>query len=118
MENSPQLRCLHCPFSVPPRDEPSISACLALIEAHFGISHTDLVSDRQRTALARPRQIACWIAHKVTTASLNQIGHVVRRDHTTVLYSIQTVDKMRGSNAAFARMTDGLLSAASKNLGL
>jgi chromosomal replication initiator protein len=44
--------------------------------------------------LARPRQIAMYLAKKLTTRSLPEIGRkFANRDHTTVIHAVKTIDK-------------------------
>jgi chromosomal replication initiator protein len=45
--------------------------------------------------LARPRQIAMYLAKKLTTRSLPEIGRkFANRDHTTVIHAVKTIDKL------------------------
>ena len=45
--------------------------------------------------LARPRQIAMFLAKRLTTRSLPEIGRrFANRDHTTVIHAVKTITKL------------------------
>ena len=51
------------------------------------------------------RQIAMYLIRSMTNMSLDEIGQVFdNRDHSTVLYSIQQVEKKMKQDAAFAEV--------------
>lgn len=71
--------------------------------AYYGISKDDLVSRRRTSPLIRPRQMAQYILRITTTMSVPQIGRLVgNRDHTTVLYSIEKIQRLAETDAAVA----------------
>ena len=54
-----------------------------------------MLSQRRLRPLARPRQIAMYLAKKLTTRSLPEIGRkFANRDHTTVIHAVKTIDKL------------------------
>jgi len=68
--------------------------------AHFDIRQNDMVSARRARAVARPRQIAMYLAKRLTPRSLPEIGRKFGgRDHTTVIYAVRQIEKLRGSDA-------------------
>ena len=49
--------------------------------------------------MARPRQIAMYLAKKLTPRSLPEIGRVFGgRDHSTVIHAVRTIEAMRLDN--------------------
>ncbi len=73
------------------------------VAAFYGAPLADLLSNNRKQTVARPRQIACFLAKKLTSNSLNQIGrHIGARDHTTVLHAVRKVDRQRQVNACLA----------------
>lgn len=75
---------------------PSIEAIKARVCARFDVRPLDLVSDRRFRAIARPRQVAMYLAQRLTLRSLTQIGRQFGgRDHTTVIHAIRTVEARR-----------------------
>jgi chromosomal replication initiator protein len=68
--------------------------------AHFDIRQNDMVSARRARAVARPRQIAMYLAKRLTPRSLPEIGRKFGgRDHTTVIYAVRQIEKLRESDA-------------------
>ncbi len=61
----------------------------------YNISLNDMLSQRRSRPLARPRQIAMYLAKKLTTRSLPEIGRrFANRDHTTVIHAVKTITKL------------------------
>lgn len=60
----------------------------------FGVSVIDLLSARRMRQIARPRQVAIWVARHLTELSLPQIGREFHRDHTTALHACRTIDRL------------------------
>lgn len=72
------------------------------VSDHYRIRQADMLSPRRSRDVARPRQVAMWLAKQVTTRSLPEIGrHFGGRDHTTVIHAIRQVDKLRKADAEF-----------------
>ncbi|MGN7661873.1 MAG: chromosomal replication initiator protein DnaA [Anaplasma sp.] len=68
----------------------------------FGIKLEDMYSARRLRALARPRQVAMYLAKKLTQKSLPYIGKSFGgRDHATVIHAVRQVEKLMESDARF-----------------
>tara|TARA_Y100001970_G_scaffold293737_1_gene442749 strand:- start:8045 stop:9466 length:1422 start_codon:yes stop_codon:yes gene_type:complete len=62
----------------------------------FKISKNEMLSARRSRYLVRPRQTAIYLAKLLTSKSLPEIGRSFsNRDHTTVIHSVKTIDKLR-----------------------
>ena len=62
----------------------------------FKISKNEMLSSRRSRYLVRPRQTAIYLAKLLTSKSLPEIGRAFsNRDHTTVIHSVKTIDKLR-----------------------
>ncbi len=59
---------------------------LDLVAETYGVSTDRLVGRDRSREVARPRQIAMFLMREETETSLPQIGKVLERDHTTVMY--------------------------------
>jgi chromosomal replication initiator protein len=71
---------------------------------HFGLKQSDLISERRTRSVARPRQAAMWLAKKLTTRSLPDIGRRFGdRDHTTVLHAVRRIEELRLTDTQLAR---------------
>ena len=67
-----------------------------LVSRHFDLKPLDLVSARRARAVARPRQIAMYLAKRLTTRSLPEIGRKFGgRDHSTVIHAVRRVEELR-----------------------
>ena len=70
---------------------------------HYALKQTDLISPKRTRAVARPRQVAMWLAKTLTTRSYPDIGRRFGgRDHTTVLHGVRTIEKMKGDDPSIA----------------
>jgi len=77
------------------------------VAAHFNIRLADMSSARRSRVIARPRQIAMYLAKQLTPRSLPEIGRKFGgRDHTTVMHAIRVIDEMKKGDAAFAEDVD------------
>jgi len=66
----------------------------------FNIKVADMYSKRRPANIARPRQIAMYLAKELTQKSLPEIGELFGgRDHTTVLHAVRKIAGDRQKNA-------------------
>lgn len=66
----------------------------------YKIKSTDMYSKKRSRAIARPRQIAMWLAREITSHSLPEIGEFFGgRDHTTVIHACRTIKGFRENDA-------------------
>ena len=73
------------------------------VAAHFNIKVSDMHSARRSVAIARPRQIAMYLAKKLTTKSLPEIGRKFGgKDHTTVMHAVKRIDELARGDKEFA----------------
>lgn len=70
------------------------------VSSHFDVKQLDLVSQRRAVAIARPRQIAMYLAKRLTTRSLPEIGRKFgNRDHSTVIHAVRRIEELRGTDS-------------------
>ena len=63
---------------------------------YFKISKNEMLSSRRSRYLVRPRQTAIYLAKMLTSKSLPEIGrYFSNRDHTTVIHSVKTIERLR-----------------------
>ncbi len=73
------------------------------VAAHFNIRISDMHSARRARSVARPRQVAMYLAKQLTSRSLPEIGRKFGgRDHTTVMHAVRKVDELREGDTSFA----------------
>ncbi|OGB20519.1 MAG: chromosomal replication initiation protein DnaA [Burkholderiales bacterium RIFCSPLOWO2_02_FULL_57_36] len=66
----------------------------------FNIKVADMYSKKRPANIARPRQIAMYLAKELTQKSLPEIGELFGgRDHTTVLHAVRKIGADRNKNA-------------------
>lgn len=78
------------------------------VAERYNIRLSEMMSKRRERSVARPRQIAMFLAKNLTTKSLPDIGRAFNRDHTTVLHGIKAVEELREEDPAFKEETDDL----------
>lgn len=62
----------------------------------YKISKNEMLSPRRSRYLVRPRQTAIYLAKMLTSKSLPEIGRsFCNRDHTTVIHSVKTIERLR-----------------------
>lgn len=66
---------------------------MLLCAVEFGICPSDLRGNQKLKAMLPPRFAMCWIARRAGY-SLQQIGLVIQRDHTTVLHGMRRASDM------------------------
>ena len=65
------------------------------VAEHFNVKISDMHSARRSRTVARPRQIAMFLAKNLTTRSLPEIGRKFGgRDHTTVIHAIKKIQEL------------------------
>jgi chromosomal replication initiator protein len=70
---------------------------------HWNVRLTDLCSPRRARVIARPRQVAMYLAKQLTSRSLPEIGRKFgNRDHTTVMHAIARVSELIEKDPGFA----------------
>lgn len=70
------------------------------VSEHFRIRHAEMVSARRAREVARPRQIAMYLAKQLTPRSLPEIGRRFGgRDHTTVIHAVRQIERLRAADS-------------------
>ena len=73
------------------------------VAEHYNIRLTDMSSARRARAVARPRQVAMFLAKQLTSRSLPEIGRKFgNRDHTTVMHAVSRIGELMERDAGFA----------------
>lgn len=69
------------------------------VAEHYNVKLADMHSPRRARAVARPRQVAMYLAKQLTTRSLPEIGRKFGgRDHTTVIHAVRKIEELRGGD--------------------
>jgi len=74
----------------------SIEHIQKTVADYYKIKIADMHSKKRTRVIARPRQVAMWLAKELTPMSLPAIGEAFGgRDHTTVLHACRTITELR-----------------------
>ena len=81
----------------------SIEEIQKKVAEHYNIRLTDMSSARRARNVARPRQVAMYLAKQLTQRSLPEIGRRFgNRDHTTVMHAVSRIAELMEADAGFA----------------
>ncbi len=75
----------------------------------YKISKNEMLSPRRSRYLVRPRQTAIYLSKMLTSKSLPEIGRSFsNRDHTTVIHSVKTIERLRKEDSELNINIDSL----------
>ena len=78
-----------------------------VVAEHFGITMDQITSKSRSNDVAKPRQIAMYLAKQHTKAPLTTIGSAIGgRNHATVLHSCKAVSNLIETDKAFRRQVE------------
>ncbi|MBQ7847399.1 MAG: chromosomal replication initiator protein DnaA, partial [Clostridia bacterium] len=92
----------------------TIDNILAAVSSHYGLTVEDLKSRKRTSNIASARHVAIYMIKKLTDRSLPAIGRVFGRDHTTIINSIDAVEKKLASDSSFDSEVHELLRTVKK----
>ncbi len=78
------------------------------VAEYFNISVKEMQSSRRARNVARPRQIAMYLAKHLTSRSLPEIGRKFDRDHTTVMHAVRKVEELIVEDTSMAESVESL----------
>jgi chromosomal replication initiator protein len=71
-----------------------IDDILKVVGRHYNVAKADLLSPRRSRTVVVPRQVGMYLAKKLTSRSLPEIGRRFGgRDHSTVLHAVRKIDE-------------------------
>jgi chromosomal replication initiator protein len=83
----------------------TIDSVQKAVAEHFVLKQAQLKEKSNTRAIAYPRQVAMYLVKELTTASLPEIGRAFGgKHHTTVLHSINKIDKLRETDVDLNRL--------------
>ena len=86
-----------------------IDTIQTLVCKFYKISKNEMLSPRRSRYLVRPRQTAIYLAKMLTSKSLPEIGRLFsNRDHTTVIHSVKTIERLRKEDSELNINIDSL----------
>ena len=86
------------------------------VSSHFSIRTSDMFSARRSRQIARPRQIAMYLAKNLTSLSYPEIGRRFgNRDHTTIMHAVRKIEELMSTDSALSEDISLLKSLLSEN---
>ena len=77
------------------------------VAEHYNIRIGEMHSARRARSVARPRQVAMYLAKQLTARSLPEIGKQFGgRDHTTVMHAVKRIDELRHTDTNLGEDVD------------
>lgn len=103
-------------FNAPMRpDRIFVSDVLAAAADYYGLTVTDIISASQKRACARPRQVAFYVARRITGLSYPVIARSVGdRHHTTVIFGARKVEKLAAGDRMIAHAVNAIAITAAR----
>jgi chromosomal replication initiator protein len=81
----------------------TIDEIIRKVADHYNLRMSDLLSARRARQVARPRQVAMFLAKTLTSRSLPDIGRRFGgRDHTTVIHAVRKIEELRATDSQIA----------------
>lgn len=88
---------------------------LKAVAAYYERSPTQILSDRRTADIVRPRMVTCYVARKVTAASLTTIGKVLGKDHTTVMHAVKKLSPTAHEDGEIQQIINALIEEGNEN---
>jgi hypothetical protein len=90
-------------------NSPAVRNVMSVVANAYGFRADDLASPSRTHTLAFARQMAMYLAYEVTGRSSLVIGHILGRDHTTVLFGVRKIRRLRATDTTVADAVESLL---------
>ena len=82
---------------------------MSAVSEYYGVTSEDLKSSRRNREITVPRQVAMYLTREMTGLSLPSIGRAFGgRDHSTVLYACNTVEKNIKTTPSMAALVEDI----------
>jgi len=73
------------------------------VAEHYNIRLSDLIGPKRVRNIARPRQVAMYLAKQLTPRSLPEIGRRFGgRDHTTIMHGVRKIEELMATDSDLA----------------
>jgi hypothetical protein len=103
------IAVLNAPVRPRPSEGP-VARIQRVVAEHYRIPFREMTSARRSRDVARPRQVAMYLARELTPFSLPTIGKFFgNRDHTTILYAIRKIGDLDENDPRMSSDINALL---------
>lgn len=86
---------------LPEERETTPADVIRFVAQHYGIRVADLKGRSNRRSIALPRQVAMYLIRDILELSFPEIGRIFSKHHSTAMYAVENIQKMRLSNPDF-----------------
>ena len=86
---------------LPDERDTSPSDIIRFVAQHYGVRVADVKGRSNRRSIALPRQVAMYLIRNILEMSFPEIGRIFSKHHSTVMYAVDSVQKLRQSNPDF-----------------
>jgi chromosomal replication initiator protein len=88
----------------------NLDSIVKVVSEHFGLQPAQLKLKTNMQQIAYPRQVVMYLAKELTSSSLPEIGKFfMGKHHTTVLHSVQKIDRLRHEDPTVNRLILALI---------
>lgn len=99
------------------KDGTEVKTIQRLVAEQYGFTIKELWSSRKTDGRAKARMITCYICmESVPDLSYNQLGKILGRDHTTVMYAHKTIKRQIGEDMNIADMVANLIAELDESM--
>ena len=93
-----------------------IEDIMKVVGRHYNVAKADLLSPRRARTVVVPRQVGMYLAKKLTSRSLPEIGRRFGgRDHSTVLHAVRKIDEQIRTDEKLAKEVALLIRLVEQN---
>ncbi len=71
----------------------SVEKIISEVARSYNVSENDILSNRRTASLVLARKVAMYITREITQLSYKAMGEAFGKDHSSVLYSVQSIEK-------------------------
>lgn len=92
----------------PAQEISSVEFICDFVCKYFDVSKSDIIKKGRKPDIVKPRHIYCFMAAKHTRLSLKEIASLIKRDHTSVIHAISSVNDQRQTNEGYNEMIEDI----------
>lgn len=86
-----------------------------VVAKHYGLKPEDLITQNRQKSVSDPRQIAMYLSRRLTNLSLIKIADSFERDHATILYGNDKINKLTKKDTELKKTIESLIAILENN---
>ena len=92
----------------------TVDKILTVVSNKFNVTVDDMKSRKRTSNIATARHTSIYVIKKLTGSSLQSIGRIFGRDHTTVMNSLDTVEKKIATEVSYEQQVSEIIKIIKK----